>query len=332
MSETVLYPFIFKPIFQERIWGGRELEKLYQKPLPPGKKIGESWEIADRPGAESEIANGAFAGKTLRWLMTQHRKEVMGDAPALHGRFPLLIKILDAREKLSLQVHPPESKAAKLGGEPKTEMWYVTQADPGAELYVGLKSGVTAKEFTRRIEENRVVECFHRVEMRAGDAMYLPSGRVHAIGAGLVLFEIQQNSDTTYRVFDWNRVDDAGKPRQLHIEESLESIDFDDFEPEPLRGENWEADSSSVKIRPLVENPLFSVEVVDTSPEGLIDYQLRAPRIVGVVRGRVLVQHSNLSLELKAGDFCLLPAALNRVKFCTPEAAEYLVVEPGFGE
>jgi mannose-6-phosphate isomerase len=324
-----LYPLMFKPIFQERIWGGRELEELYKKALPPGKKIGESWEISDRPGAESEIANGPLAGKTLHWLMSHHSREVMGDSAALNGRFPLLVKILDAREKLSLQVHPPADRARDTGGEPKTEMWFVTKADEGAELFVGLKRGVTRQNFARKVEEKTVADCFHRVRMNPGDAMFLPSGRVHAIGGGLVIFEIQQNSDTTYRVFDWNRVDEKGRPRELHVKQSLECINFEDFEPEPIRREPLEAETSKVHLRSLVEDTLFTVEAVDTRPDAVVDYRLAAPRVIGVVSGRVEVEHSEHPVILKPGDFCLLPASLKRVKLHSPEVSEYLVAQPG---
>src|ERR1035441_6941527 len=177
-----MYPFIFHPIFKERVWGGRELERLYAKQLPPGKPIGEAWEISDRPGDASVIANGPLAGKDLRWLMEQHPAEILGGAkPAGEGRFPLLCKILDARERLSLQVHPPPGKARELNGEPKTEMWFIAEAAPAASLYVGLKHGVTRAEFERKIGEGSVADCFHRIPVRAGDTMFLPSGRVHAI-------------------------------------------------------------------------------------------------------------------------------------------------------
>src|ERR1035437_5322377 len=166
----MLYPLTFRPIFKERVWGGRELERLYHKPLPLGVPIGESWEISDRPGDVSIIANGTLAGKDLRWLMENHSADLLGEARPQGGRFPLLIKILDAQDKLSLQVHPPPAKAAEPGGEPKTEMWYVAEAAPGAELYVGLKRGVTRAEFEQRIEAGTVAECFHRVSVRPGDA------------------------------------------------------------------------------------------------------------------------------------------------------------------
>ncbi|MGC3956455.1 MAG: class I mannose-6-phosphate isomerase [Verrucomicrobiota bacterium] len=207
------------------------------KKLPATVPIGESWEISDRPGDVSVIANGPLAGKDLHWLVENHRADLLGDAKLEAGRFPLLIKLLDAQEKLSLQVHPPASKAAELKGDPKTEMWFIADAIPNAELYVGLKRGVTRADFERRIGDGTVAECFHRAPVKAGDSMFLPSGRVHAIGAGLVIFEIQQNSDTTYRVFDWNRVGLDGKPRELHVPQSLASIDFNDFEPALVAGE-----------------------------------------------------------------------------------------------
>ncbi len=172
----MLYPLTFHPIFKERVWGGREIEWLYGKKLPPGALIGESWEISDRPGDASVIANGPLAGKDLRWLMENHCAEILGDAkPASENRFPLLIKILDSREKLSLQVHPPASKAAELHGEPKTEMWFIADAAPGAELFVGLKRGVSRAEFEKKIADGTVADCFHRVPVRAGDTMFYPA-------------------------------------------------------------------------------------------------------------------------------------------------------------
>src|SRR5579863_7718286 len=148
-----LYPLTFQPIFKERVWGGRNLEKLFHKELPPGVPIGESWEISDRPGDASVIANGPLAGKDLRWLMENHAGELLGKGKERAKNFPLLVKILDAQEKLSLQVHPPADKAKALGGEPKTEMWYITNAAPGAELYVGLNRGVTRAELERKIKD-----------------------------------------------------------------------------------------------------------------------------------------------------------------------------------
>ena len=213
-ARMTLYPLTFHPLFKTRPWGGRMLESLYGKPLPRDVRIGESWEISDRPDDESIIANGPLAGTSLRRVMEQHGHAILGGAKAAAGsRFPLLCKILDARDRLSLQVHPPGHLAAELGGEPKTEMWHIADAAPGAELFVGLRPGVTREVFETKIAAGEVADCFHRIPVKRGDTMFLPSGRVHAIGAGLVIFEIQQNSDTTYRVFDWNRPGLDGKLR-----------------------------------------------------------------------------------------------------------------------
>jgi mannose-6-phosphate isomerase len=325
----MLYPLLFKPVFQERIWGGRNIERLYRKPLPPNIPIGESWEICDRADVQSEISNGPLAGKNLHWLMQHHRSELMGNAAALNGRFPLLIKILDAEEKLSLQVHPPANKAPALGGEPKTEMWYIAQAKPRAELYVGLQENVTRAEFETKIREGTVEKCFHRIPVNTGDAMFLPSGRVHAIGAGLVIFEIQQNSDTTYRVFDWNRVDVRGKPRQLHVKESLECIDFSDFEPSPIRADATDAMQPNLHIQPLVQDPLFEVEVVTIVPPGRIDYSLSVPHVVAAVEGSIQIKHPSDPVTLAPGEFCLVPACVKYLEIEASDFAKFLVAKPG---
>ena len=324
----MLYPFVFRPIFQDRIWGGRDLERLYGKKIPAGKPVGESWEISDRPGDASVIANGEFAGKDLRWLMTHHAAEILGDAkPAVAGRFPLLCKILDAREKLSLQVHPPASKAAELKGEPKTEMWFIADAAPDASLYVGLKRGVTRAEFEQKISDGSVADCFHRILVKAGDTMFLPSGRVHAIGDGLVIFEIQQNSDTTYRVFDWNRVGLDGQPRELHIAQSLASIDFNDFEPK-LVPQNYR-NAPNFKFRQLVEDSLFNVQELVFENVGSVKLSGQYLRIIAVTKGVATIadDSSGIVAELKSGDFCLIPACLKNVEIKAATNTSFLCVE-----
>jgi mannose-6-phosphate isomerase len=322
----VLYPLTFHPIFKERVWGGREMERLYGKSLPPGRPIGESWEISDRPGDASVIANGPLAGKSLRWLMENHRAGLLGAAPpATANRFPLLCKILDAREKLSLQVHPPAAQAAELKGEPKTEMWFVAAAAPGAELFVGLQRGVTREVFEKKVQTGHVAECFHRVSVRAGDAMYLPSGRVHAIGAGLVIFEIQQNSDTTYRVFDWNRVGLDGRPRELHVAQSLASIDFKDFEPQPVQGKA--ASDGPIRKRPLVSDRLFQVESWEMTSGAKGGLRSKTLQIVATTRGQTEIRGGSTSIQLSAGQFGLIPAGLEQTEVLAKADAAVLRVE-----
>lgn len=218
----------------ERVWGGRRLETVLGKSLPSGSPVGESWEIVDREDAQSLVHGGEFGGRTLHELWTRHRAEVFGAAYEKHpaARFPILIKLLDTREKLSVQVHPPVHVAAAVGGEPKTEMWYFIDCLPAASIYAGLKRGVTRADFERAMQSGCVDAAVHHIPVHAGQSIFIPSGRVHALGEGCLLLEVQQNSDTTYRVFDWNRTGLDGRPRALHVVESMTSIDFEDFEPE----------------------------------------------------------------------------------------------------
>jgi mannose-6-phosphate isomerase len=317
-----LYPLTFEPIFKERIWGGRNLETLYGKSLPPDRRIGESWEICDRPEDQSIVAKGPLRGKTLHWLMEQCPEALLGSRrPA--PRFPLLVKIIDAQEKLSLQVHPPAAQAEQLGGEAKTEMWYVTRAGPAAELFVGLKNGVTRRLFEHELGAQTVADCFHRIRVKPGDAMFLPSGRVHALGAETVIFEIQQNSDTTYRVFDWNRRDSDGKGRQLHVTQSLASIDFDDFEPALLPQASIAAGAGT--LRPLVKNELFEVAVRTVPGGGCLDLTDGRMQIIGVIEGVLRITAAE-EVTLRAGQFCLLPAQGPQAAGQTESGATFLQV------
>jgi mannose-6-phosphate isomerase len=323
----MLYPLTFQPIFKERIWGGRNLETLYQKALPPNLPIGESWEISDRPGEESVINNGPLAGKTLRWLMENYAVELLGPRKTIPKRFPLLVKILDAQATLSLQVHPPAALAPQLGGEPKTEMWFVAHAGPKAELFAGLKKGVTRAEFEKKIADYTVADCFHRLQVKTGDAMFIPSGRVHALGAENVIFEIQQNSDTTYRVFDWNRVDALGKSRQLHVAQSLASIDFEDFEPGLLTTDFVQ--QGEIKVRPLVRHELFEVNFLKVETGKVVNAAPNRMQIIGLLTGQLLVVDGPSETRLSSGQFCLIPASSKNVVLQTEAATSFLQVHLG---
>ncbi len=221
-----IYPLKFRPIYKQRIWGGQKLRE-FGKDIPPFEKIGESWELADLPDDKSVIANDELAGQTLGSVIEKYPKEITGDEN-FSGPFPLLIKFVDAEDTLSVQVHPDAQACRRLGkGEPKTECWYVISAASGAVIYKGLKKGVSKTEFAEAIKKGSVADMLVEVAVEAGQCHFLPAGTAHSIGAGLLIAEIQTPSDTTYRVFDFNRVDDTGKPRPLHIEEALESIHFD---------------------------------------------------------------------------------------------------------
>jgi mannose-6-phosphate isomerase len=226
----------FQPLYMERVWGGRKLQTFLARTLPQSIPVGESWELVDREDAQSIVSEGKFRGVTLHDIWTDHRPEIFGEG-FNHVRFPILIKILDASDTLSLQVHPGLPGTTSLVAEPKSEFWYFVGTDEGASIYIGLKHGVSRRDFETALATGKVLELLHRIPTQRDGYIYIPGGRLHAIDAGNVIFEIQQNSDTTYRVFDWNRLGLDGKPRQLHIESSLPCIDFDDFEPALSKGD-----------------------------------------------------------------------------------------------
>jgi mannose-6-phosphate isomerase len=315
----------FQPLYQARVWGGRALAATLGRALPDGGPIGESWEIVDRPEAQSVVAGGTGAGWTLRELLTRHGAAVMGPAWPAARPFPILVKWLDCRERLSLQVHPPAAVAPELGGEPKTENWYIADTVPGARLIVGLKRGVTRAQFEEALRRNAAEDCVHHFPVAAGDSILVHSGQVHAIDAGNLILEIQQNSDTTYRVYDWGRVGLDGRPRQLHLGQSLRSIDWTDFEPAPLR-----AAPTSGTIARCAE---FAIRrVVLGNGERL---HLRAgeqPRLVSVVSGRVRAvaestgTRAPFAAVLRRGDNALAPFA-GAFTFTADPTAIVLVTE-----
>jgi mannose-6-phosphate isomerase len=214
----------------ERIWGGRKLQTYFDRVLPNQNRIGESWELVDREDVQSIVSETKFRGASLHEIWTNYRPEIFGEGYT-HARFPILVKILDASDTLSLQVHPGRPGTTDVLAEPKAEFWYFVATEEGAGIYVGLHHGVRRSDFESALATGTVLNLLHRIPTHPDGYISIPGGRLHAIEAGNMMFEIQQNSDTTYRVFDWNRLGLDGKPRQLHLEESLKCIDFDDFEP-----------------------------------------------------------------------------------------------------
>jgi mannose-6-phosphate isomerase len=301
MLQHAMRPLRFQPVYQTRVWGGRRLESLLGRHLPDARPYGESWEICDRSGAQSIVAGGPFAGKTLHELWTRHRVEVFGASQQNHPakNFPILLKILDCCDVLSLQVHPPAAIAPSLGGEPKTEMWFVAHAEGDALIYAGLRRGTTRVEFEAALKDGTAASLVHSTMPRTGEFMLVESGRIHALGAGLLIYEIQQNSDTTYRVFDWNRAGLDGRPRPLHVTESLACIDFNDFEP---------AMQSPAAGGRMVECPHFAVTFHKIEPGGHADPGVAPDDFVcvAVVRGQGALGGENIV----AGDFLLLPASI----------------------
>src|SRR5687768_11697072 len=269
----VLYPLKFNPRFVEKLWGGRKIETVLGKKLPPGKQIGESWELYDFPPGvcdnsgkwvSAEVANGPLAGQTLHQVVEEYGEALLGNVAPVgpEKQFPILIKFLDAREDLSVQVHPDEAyAAANEGAHLKTEAWYVLEADPGSRIYKGLRPGTTRGSFQRAIEQGRCEESLTAIPSKPGDCYFLPSGTVHALGAGILVAEVQTPSDTTFRVYDFNRVDaTTGKPRTLHVEQALDCIDFSGA-AEPKQTRSHVAGFFTTVTR-LVSSPYFKIEKV----------------------------------------------------------------------
>ncbi|MBN2494371.1 MAG: class I mannose-6-phosphate isomerase [Deltaproteobacteria bacterium] len=293
----------FAPIIKTLPWGGRRLASLLGKRLPDGP-CGESWEVVDLPGEQSRVVDGEHAGRALAELVRDERRALLGEADLLEGRFPLLFKFIDAARVLSVQVHPDAHACARLGGgaRPKTEAWYVLHAEPGARLYLGLRPGVEPEALRRALQTGELEPLLQPVEVAAGDFFFIPAGLLHAIGAGIVLAEIQQSSDTTYRVFDWNRAGLDGKPRPLHTAEALESIRFE------LHGriESPALDSG----RPGVRSDFFSFERLDIAPGHGEAIEPGRPVILACIAGAGRLEAGAGAIELERGASCLLPACL----------------------
>lgn len=306
----------FSPIYQERVWGGRGLEAFLGRKLPGSAPIGESWELVDRVEAQSLVDGGPWVGRSLRELMTNHGVEIMGPHWPRTRPFPILVKWLDCRERLSLQVHPPASIAAKLGGEPKTENWFIARAEPGAAVLAGLKPGVDSAAFREALKDNTAETLVHRMPTQAGDSLLIPSGVMHAIDGGNIILEIQQNSDTTYRVYDWGRVGLDGKPRAMHVDQSIASMEANTaVAPALVR--------TSGKCALLAECGEFRITRHSLARGEKLTFTAgESARILSVVVGQVTVGDVALAL----GDNVLLPFGGEFV-FAASQDAQVLVTD-----
>jgi mannose-6-phosphate isomerase len=303
--------WIFEPIYKERVWGGTRFISDLNRKLPKGKVIGESWEIVDRPEAQSTTTEG----QTLRELISADPESIMGKGWNPDKPFPILVKWLDCQDKLSLQVHPPAALASKLQGEPKTENWYIAKADSHASIMAGLKQGVSRDDFQTALKNNQLEPLVHTMNVRAGESIFIPSGRIHAIGGGNLILEIQQNSDTTYRVYDWGRVGLDGTPRELHIEESLKSTNFNDFEPKTLKPNG--------KNQTLAKSEVFNLRKVCLNKGDFQRFEAGTPRILSLISGHLRESDGSI---LSAGSNALLPAA-HSFDFLAENKCELLITE-----
>ena len=311
----------FQPLYQKRVWGGRNLELQLDRTLPENSIIGESWEIVDRSNIQSIVKEGGYKGSSLRELLLHHSAVIMGPIWDPNCPFPVLVKWLDCRERLSLQVHPPLEVANRLHGEPKDEAWFIAYAEKNSSILAGVKPGVDRKRFASALYKEELESLVPKISVQPGDSIYIPSGRLHAIDGGSLILEIQQNSDTTYRVHDWGRIGLNGKPRQLHINESMECINFSDIEPTINRnvvGDQLIAQCPSFRIQKILLDPQNS--------DHLIINQFEQPRLMSVVAGRL----KNMKDEfiLQKGDNVLLPYSENFV--FKPEIESVLLLTDKF--
>ena len=298
----------FDPIFKSVIWGGKRIAEF--KGLPSqGDHIGESWELSPMEGHESVVSQGTFKGATLPSLIANHGNEIMGERlmKKYDGKFPLLIKLIDSSDDLSVQVHPDDELAAKrhnsLG---KTEMWYSIAPAEGAYLYAGFSKHIDAAEFRRQVAENEIIPSLHKYFTHPGDIFFLPAGRVHSIGRGNFVLEIQEASDITYRIYDYDRRDAQGNPRQLHVEESVDAIDFDDTADLPAENELCVVG----ELRPLAESSYFKTEIARVDGTMTIDLAARNSfTILVATAGELTVKNADGEISLRQGETALVAAS-----------------------
>ncbi|MCX7045556.1 MAG: class I mannose-6-phosphate isomerase [Candidatus Sumerlaeota bacterium] len=325
MASLKPYPLLCRPLYQPKIWGGRRLETLFGKDLPSGEKIGESWETADLPEGVSTIANGPLVGRPLADALAQWNGALIGSAwrppPA---RFPLLVKLVDAEDDLSIQVHPSNEDCRGLppGCHGKDESWIILDAEPGGCVLHGFNPGVTFEDFKLRLKEGSLNACLRAVPVRKGDALRVAPGTVHALCRGVVVLEIQQPSDTTFRIYDYGRLGADGKPRLLHLQEAEKVMRFD-------------AVSSLLQPRAhifpwgrheiIVDCPAYRIERFDV--RGMTPWTVNPQsfQAMFVAQGKARLTGAGETLELQAGDTVVLPAAIGRVTLTCPERAQIIL-------
>ncbi|MFH1023385.1 MAG: type I phosphomannose isomerase catalytic subunit [Planctomycetota bacterium] len=306
-----LTPVVFSPVFEERVWGGDRLARIFGKALPSGRRIGESWEVADCEGRGSRIAAGPFQGMTLREFAAADPPGVLGAKGARYASFPLLFKLIDASDILSVQVHPSDGNAPP-GKSGKSEAWVVLVAEPGARIVRGLKVGTDRDGFLRHLERGTVGECLTAFPVKAGDVIDLPPGVVHALGSGIVVAEIQQSSDETYRLYDWGRVGLDGKPRPLHVEAALRVMRFDETGPDTVRPARF-APAPGMVREDLVANDYFVLSRWEAS-EPVALPMAGSFRILFVMEGACVVSAGGGgSVAMRTGESGLVPAGAAEV-------------------
>ena len=303
-------PILLQPVYKEYIWGGDRLIHEFHRRLNAGI-YAEAWEIADHPDGRTRIINGPDAGSTLSQAIARRGPELLGTGRS-NPTFPLLVKIIDARETLSVQVHPDDHAAARFGGDPKSEMWVVLSATPDAHIYSGFKPGVSPADFEKARASGTMSSLLQRVPARPGMIFHTPGGRVHAIGAGCLLLEVQQDSNTTYRLYDWDRLDKFGNPRPLHVEQALQVVNWNLTESPvaPIHPEIQASPGRSVRL--LLDTPHFHVEEWSISAPCPVAHDSRSFLILFPINGDLRIRTPGQpAMILQRGSTCLLPAALS---------------------
>ena len=323
--KTPVYPLRFYPTYKDYLWGGDWIIRKYRRPMTPGV-YAESWEVSDREDGMSMVSNGVWAGLPFKDLLKKHHTALLGPSAAT-AALPLLIKLIDARERLSVQVHPDDAAAARYGGEAKTEMWYVLDATPDAGVYAGFKPGVTPEQFEQALRDKTVADLLQRHPVRPGDAVFIPGGRVHAIDAGCLLLEVQQNSNTTYRIYDWDRVDAEGNARPLHLDAARQVINWNDSVVELLRpsligeGKGW-------THHQILDCPLFRMEKLSLNAAWTWRRKRPGFAVLFLQSGELDIIWSGRGEPLMTGDSAFLPAALSELQLHPLTAtAEVLLVD-----
>ena len=305
-ADSVRQPLLLDPAYQGYIWGGSRIPKAFKRALPEGV-YAESWELSDRPEGPSRVAGGVWDGKPLAEVLASAPASLLGTtAPSA---FPLLIKLIDARERLSVQVHPDDASAPRCGGEAKTEAWHVLEAAPGAQVFAGLRPGVTEAAFRAALTASRLEDCLRAIPVRAGDTIFIPGGRVHAICEGCLLLEVQQNSNTTYRVYDWGRVGTDGKPRPLHIDKAFQVIRWEDA-GEPKTTPRPLAHPDGTSSLELVASPYFRLERFDLKGPQAFSHDGHSFHAWFTAGTALTVEYPEGRLEVPFGRTFLIPAAL----------------------
>lgn len=306
ITETLVrYPLKMTPAFQDCIWGGNLLTTRYHKPSPY-TRTAESWELSCHPAGESVIANGAYAGQTLHAFLDKFSIQVLGTHCAPFHTFPVLIKLIDTNDNLSIQVHPDDAYAWQNERQSgKTEMWYIIDCAPDASIVYGFKQEISLEEFRRRIAENTLLDVLNVVPVRKGDAFMIHSGTIHAIGKGCLIAEIQQNSNLTYRVFDYGRIGKDGKPRELHVEKALQVTTRKPAPPEPEH-ETEEQDGYSRKI--LASCSYFTVELLRIAQVAALETSMESFHALTCTDGSLRLQQGPNTLDVEAGETVFLPA------------------------